>query len=47
MQQKQRSAAAAEFSAKMDETVAYHNAYIVKTVMISQVQNWKWENINK
>ena len=41
-------AAAADFSAKMDETVAYHNDYIRENGDdIPEVQNWKWENINK
>jgi len=41
-------AAAADFSAKMDETIAYHNAYIRENGDdIPEVHNWKWENINK
>jgi xylulose-5-phosphate/fructose-6-phosphate phosphoketolase len=32
----------------MDETVAFHNAYIRENGDdIPEVQNWKWENVNK
>ena len=41
-------AEAAEFAAQMDETVAFHNAYIRENGDdIPEVQNWKWENVNK
>ena len=39
--------AAAAFAAQMDETVAYHKAYIREHgADIPEVQNWKWENLH-
>ena len=41
-------AEAAEFAAQMDETIAFHNAYIREHGDdIPEVHNWKWENVNK
>jgi len=32
----------------MDETIAFHNAYIREHGDdIPEVHNWKWENVNK
>ena len=41
-------AEAAEFAAQMDETIAFHHDYIRENGDdIPEVQNWKWENVNK
>ena len=41
-------AEAAEFAAQMDETIAFHSAYIREHGDdIPEVHNWKWENVNK
>ncbi len=39
--------AASAFAAKMDETIAFHHDYIRETEWYSEVQSWKWENVNK
>ena len=40
--------AASAFAAKMDETIAFHHDYIRENGDdIPEVQNWKWENVNK
>ena len=40
--------AASAFATKMDETIAFHHDYIRENGDdIPEVQNWKWENVNK
>ena len=43
LEQKQLNSAA-----QMDETIAFHNAYIREHGDdIPEVHNWKWENVNR